>query len=69
MSITVFKGGKIHVSIMILHRDCKKVMIGLWISFRLHATKKISPSPILLIGSIFYKDVDQGSLIFKKIEK
>ena len=33
---------------------------------RLHATKKISPSPTLQIGGIFYKDVDQGSLIFLK---
>ena len=32
----------------------------------LHTTKKILPSPTLQIGSIFYIDVDQGSLINKK---
>ena len=30
--------------------------------------KKISPSPTLQIGGIFYKDVDQGSLILKKMK-
>ena len=35
---------------------------------RLHTTKNISPSPTLQIGGVFYIDVDQGSLINKKIE-
>ena len=33
---------------------------------RLHTTKNISPSPTLQFGSVFYIDVDQGSLINKK---
>ena len=36
---------------------------------RLHTTKNISPSPTLQFGGVFYIDVDQGSLINKKIEK
>ena len=36
---------------------------------RLHTTKKISPSPILQMGGVFCIDVDQESLINKKIEK
>ena len=35
----------------------------------LPTTKKISPSPILQIGSVFCIDVDQESLINIKIEK
>ena len=35
----------------------------------LHTTKNISPSPLLQIGSVCYIDVDQGSLINRKIEK
>ena len=37
--------------------------------YRLHNTKNISPSPTLQFGGVFYIDVDQGSLINKKIEK
>ena len=35
-------------------------------TYRLHTTKKISPSPILQIGGVFCIDVDQESLINKK---
>ena len=36
---------------------------------RLQTTKNISTSHTLQIDSVFYIDVDQGSLINKKIEK
>ena len=46
----------------------KRKIIIMECAFWLHTTKNISPSPMLQIGSICYIDVDQGSLINKKIE-
>ena len=44
----------------------------MYLVWRLHTTKKISPSPILQIGGVFCIDVDHESVIniyIKKKEK